>query len=97
MDDILVYSNARDEYIRHVKMVLNVLKRKKLRIKTEKCKFHVQKVTFLGFVIIPRNIQMEMTKIDSIQIFPTPKNTKDLQKLLGFIRFYQNMIPKYAE
>ena len=40
---------------------------------------------------------METTKIDSIQIWPTPKNIKDLQKLLKFIKFYQNMISKYAE
>ena len=51
----------------------------------------------LGFVIIPKNIQIEMTKIDSIQTWPTPRNTKDLQKLLGLMGFYQNMISKYAE
>ena len=51
----------------------------------------------MGFVITPGNIQMETTKIDSIQNWPAPKNIKDLQKLLEFIRFYQNMIPKYVE
>ena len=40
---------------------------------------------------------METTKMDSIQIWPAPKNVKDLQKILEFIKFYQNMIPKYAE
>ena len=40
---------------------------------------------------------METTKVDSIQIWPTPKNIKNLQKLLGFMGFYQNMILKYAE
>ena len=78
-------------------MVLDVLKQKKLKIKTEKCRFQVQEITFLKFIIIPRNIHMETIKVDSIQIWPTPKNIKDLQKLLGFIRFYQNIIPKYAE
>ena len=40
---------------------------------------------------------METTKVDSIQIWPAPTNIKDLQKLLGFMGFYQNMMPKYAE
>ena len=88
MDDILVYSDARDEHVEYVQMVLNVLKQKKLKIKTEKCRLHVQEITFLGFIIIPKNIQMETTKIDSIQIWPAPKNIKDLQKLLGFMGFY---------
>ena len=38
-----------------------------------------------------------MIKFGSIQIWPTPKNTKDLQKMLKFMGFNQNMIPKYAE
>ena len=97
MDDILVYSDIYDQHIKHVKMVLDTLKQRNLKIKAEKCKFHVKKITFLGFVITPGNIQMETTKVDSIQIWPAPKNIKDLQKLLGFMGFYQNMIPKYAE
>ena len=97
MDDILVYSDTYDQHTKHVIMVLDALKQKNLRIKTEKCRFHVKEVTFLGFVITPGNIQMEITKVDSIQSWPTPKNIKDLQKLLGFMGFYQNMIPRYAE
>ena len=73
MDDILVYSDIYDQHIRHVRMVLDALKQKNLKIKTEKCRFHVKKVTFLGFVITPRNIQMETTKMDSIQTLPVPK------------------------
>ena len=97
MDDILIYSDIYDQHTRHVKMVLDALKQKNLKVKAEKCRFRVKEVTFLGFVIIPENIQMEMTKVDSIQSWPAPKNIKDLQKLLGFMGFYQNMIPKYAE
>ena len=97
MDDILVYSNIKNQYIRHVKMVLDALKQKNLKIKTEKCRFHVKKTTFLGFVITTKNIQMETTKVDSIQIWPAPRNIKILQKLLGFMGFYENMISKYVE
>ena len=97
MDDILVYSNIKNQYIKHVKMVLDVLKQQNLKIKTEKYRFNVKEIMFLGFIITPGNIQMEITKMDSIQIWPAPKNIKDLQKLLGFMGFYQNMIPKYAE
>ena len=97
MDDILVYSDTKDQYIRYVKMILDALKQKNPKIKTEKCKFHVKEITFLGFVITPGNIQMETIKIDSIQTWPAPKNIKNLQKLLGFMGFYKNMIPKYAE
>ena len=97
MDDILVYLNTKDQHIKYIKMILDALKQKNLKIKTEKCRFHVKKITFLRFIITPKNIQMETTKVDSIQTWPTPKNIKNLQKLLGFMGFYQNMIPKYVE
>ena len=67
MDDILIYSDTEDQYIKHVKMVLETLRQKNLKIKTEKCRLHVKEVTFLGFVITPGNIQMETIKMDSIQ------------------------------
>ena len=35
--------------------------------------------------------------MDNIQIWPAPKNINNLQKLLKFIDFYQNMIPKYSK
>ena len=97
MDDILMYSDNYDQHTKHVRMVLDALRQKNLKVKAEKCKFHVKEVTFLGFIITPGNIQMETTKVNSIQTWPAPKNVKDLQKLLGFMGFYQNMIPRYAE
>ena len=87
MDDILVYSNTKENHVKHVKMILSALKQKNFKIKTKKCKFHVQEIKFLGFVITPGNIQMEMIKVDSIQTWPAPRNIKNLQKLLGFIGF----------
>ena len=56
INDILVYFDIYDQHIRHVKMVLDALKQKKLKIKAEKCRFHVKKITFLGFVIAPKSI-----------------------------------------
>ena len=97
MDDILVYSNIKNQNIKYIKMILDALKQKNLKIKTEKYRFHVKEITFLGFIITPGNIQIKTTKMDSIQTWPAPKNIKKLQKLLGFMGFYQNMIPKYVE
>ena len=89
MNNILLYSNIKNQHVKHVKMGLDALKPKNLKINTEKCRFHVQKITFLKFIIIPRNIQIETTKIDNIEIWPASKNMKDLQKLLGFMGIFK--------
>ena len=60
MDDILVYSDIYDQHIKYIKMVLDALRQKNLRIKTEKCRFHVKEITFLGFVITPGSCNVPM-------------------------------------
>jgi hypothetical protein len=39
LDDILVFSRTWEEHVRHVKQVLDTLKREKLYVKLSKCKF----------------------------------------------------------
>ena len=43
MDDILIYLNIKNEYIKYVKMVLDVLKRKKSKIKPKNAGFMSRK------------------------------------------------------
>ena len=40
LDDILVYSKSKEEHVRHVKLVLEKLKKNNLLLKLEKCDFH---------------------------------------------------------
>ncbi len=44
LNDILVYSKMKKEYMQHVKKVLQTLKKVDLHIKSEKSEFHVQNV-----------------------------------------------------
>ncbi|GJU42484.1 zinc finger, CCHC-type, retrotransposon gag domain protein [Tanacetum coccineum] len=48
IDDILVYSKSEEEHERHLRIVLEILRQKKLYAKFSKCKFWLQRVTFLG-------------------------------------------------
>ena len=56
LDDILVYSKTREEYIQHIKEVLQIIKEADLRIKLLKIEFHKQSVPFLGFIISDKGL-----------------------------------------
>ena len=88
MEDILVYSDIKNEHVKHVKMVFNRIKTKKFENQNRKMQISSTKNNIFGIRHYSKKLQMEVTKVDSNQIWLTPKNTKDLQKLLGFIRFY---------
>ena len=66
LDDILVYSKTREEYIQHIKEVLQIIKEADLRIKLLKIEFHKQSVPFLGFIISDKGLQIDAKKVEGV-------------------------------
>ncbi|KAK3553361.1 hypothetical protein QTP70_003474 [Hemibagrus guttatus] len=59
IDDILVYSASPEEHVLHVREVLSRLQQHHLYVKLEKCEFHRATVTFLGYEISQRGMEMD--------------------------------------
>ena len=53
LNDIIIYSDLKEEYKKHVKWVLEKLYNKNIPIAIEKCKFYTKKTDFVGFIIKP--------------------------------------------
>jgi len=51
MDDILVHSEDEEVHRKHVKRILEKLRKHKLSLKAEKCWFDQQTIEFLGLII----------------------------------------------
>ncbi len=51
LDDILIFSHSLQEYVQHVRQVLQRLLENGLYVKAEKCVFHAQSVHFLGYIV----------------------------------------------
>ncbi|GJV10582.1 putative reverse transcriptase domain-containing protein [Tanacetum coccineum] len=51
IDDILIYSNTQEKHVKHLRLVLELLKKEKLYAKFSKCEFWLREVQFLGHVI----------------------------------------------
>jgi len=78
MDDILIYSNSLQEHILHVQTILQKLLSAGLFVKLEKCEFHMQKVSFLGFIISAEGISMDPERISTIAEWPVPESVLDI-------------------
>src|SRR6266498_4899848 len=66
LDNILIYSINPTDYQRYIREVLERLKNFKLYLKLFKCKFSINRVKFLGFIIITRGIDMEGSRVKII-------------------------------
>ena len=63
IDDILVYSKSEEEYERHLHIVLQLLREKRLYAKLSKCKFWLTSVVFLGHVVFSVGIIVDSKKV----------------------------------
>nr|GEW45297.1 hypothetical protein [Tanacetum cinerariifolium] len=51
IDDILIYSKTQEEHVKHLRLVLRLLKKEKLYAKFSKCEFWIREMQFLWHVI----------------------------------------------
>ena len=59
LNDILIYSKNETEHTKHVRLVLEKLRTKRLLLKQEKCDFNKEQVEFLSYIISSHRIKMD--------------------------------------
>ena len=66
LDDIIIYSNNKEEHFQYIKQVLQRLVDKKMPVAIKKCEFHTIKTEFCGFIIKLGKLSMDLKKIKAI-------------------------------
>lgn len=96
IDDILIFSQSLDEHHDHLRKVLSILLNVGLQINIKKCEFHTTSVKFLGLILTTEGIKMDPSKLEAIENWPTPKSTKDIIRLIGYLNFYRRFIKSFG-
>lgn len=88
LDDIVVASKTFEKHLEHLNMVFDRLRHANLRMNLDKCKFGVDKLTYLGHVINKDGIKTDPNKIKAVTDMLPPTNRKTLRRFLGLISWY---------
>lgn len=95
-DDIIIYSETREEHIKHVKAVLKSLRDAGLQLNLKKCAFMMTEVEYLGLVVTTDGIRMNSSKVQTILDWKAPGHLKELQAFLGFCNFYRRFVKGFS-
>jgi hypothetical protein len=93
LDDIVIYSDTLEDHVRHVKMVLDILRREKLYLSRSKLRFIVPELKLLGRIIDDEGIRMDADKVDSVLKWKTPTNRDLLRGFIGSVGYLADDIP----
>jgi hypothetical protein len=61
-----------DDILKHLSVVFDALRAARLFANMDKCIFCAQRVSFLGYVVTPQGIEVDSSKIATVQEWPTP-------------------------
>nr|GEU68408.1 putative reverse transcriptase domain-containing protein [Tanacetum cinerariifolium] len=86
IDDILVSSKDTEEHEKHLKIILELLKKEILYAKFSKCIFWLDLLQFLGHVIDRSGVHVDPAKIEAIKSWaaPTTQTEEPLFSLLDY-------------
>ena len=66
LNNIIIYSNNKEEHFKYIKQVLQRLVDKKMLVAIKKYKFHTTKTEFYGFIIKLKKLSIDPKKIKAI-------------------------------
>jgi hypothetical protein len=92
LDDILIFSGNWDEHVRHVKQVLDTLKRENLHVKFSKCEFGKTSLAYLGHIVGGGQLKIDPSKIDVIVNWPEPKSLTKVRRFLSAFQSWRRFI-----
>lgn len=95
LDDILVFGKDFHEHLSNIKEVLERFRSFGLKLKPKKCVVFKQEVEFLGRTVTKNGLGIGSNYIDTINKWPIPTCTKDVERFCGFANYHRNFIKDF--
>ena len=82
-DDILIYSQSKEEHLEHLRQVFLTLREAKLYVNFKKCSFMQPHGIFLGFIVSEHGLSVDPKKVRVIREWLKPKPITETRSFHG--------------
>ena len=62
-----------------------------LKINAEKCRFGLNEIDYLGYMVTPEGIKPNPKKIKAIEAMKRPTTTTEVRRLIGMVQYYRDL------
>ena len=90
LDDLLVYAGKFEDHLKHIRLVLQMLKKYGIKIKACKCQLFKREISYLGRVISANGYTIDPKNVDAVlgKLKKMPNNITELRSLLGLVGYF---------
>ncbi|XP_069063795.1 uncharacterized protein [Pleurodeles waltl] len=96
LDDITVFSSSWEDYLYHLREVLEALQRAGLAIKASRCQLGQGSVVYLGHQVGGGKVQPLWAKTETILAWELPKSHTEVRAFLGLSGYYRRFGKRYG-
>ena len=72
--------------------MLDTLRRESSYAKFSKCELWLREVQFLGHLVNPNDILVDLAKVEVVKRWEVPKSPYEIQSFLGLVGYYRRFI-----
>ena len=95
IDDILVIKRGTfDEHLEQLGEIFRRSQKAGIKMNAEKCRFGLNEIDYLGYIVTPEGIKPNPKKIEAIQKLERPRTTTEVRRLIGMVQYYRDLWPR---
>lgn len=96
LDYILIFNKSREEHVKHVRKVLDVLKKEQLFLKMSKCEFEKTSLVYLAHIVGGGVLNIDPSKFSVIGNWLIPKSVTEVRSFLGAAQYWRKFIANFS-